>query len=242
MRILLSTFITLLIFSYLLDVANPLLWTKLGTNAALFLSELRIEWGVMNDALFAVYETLVISLFGVSGGVLLAYLLAPLASPLIMPPAAAAAFRTLANFVRSVPAVVWAIFFVILAGPGPRAGALALVIYTSIYLIKFFYETLEAVDRELYNSLKVMGLSGLPLAFALYTHAKRHIVTQILFMLEYNVRTATILGLVGAGGVGYYIAHYLSLLNYSAVMTFVIATLALVITIDLVSYAVRRII
>lgn len=86
-------------------------------------------------------------------------------------------------------------------GPGPAAGALALALYTSTYLVKLFYEALEAVERELYDSLRAIGLRGLPLA-ALFTHVKRQVVSHVLFMLEYNVRTATILGFVGAGGVG----------------------------------------
>ncbi|MDM7276034.1 MAG: ABC transporter permease subunit [Thermoprotei archaeon] len=125
-------------------------------------------------------------------------------------------------------------------GPGPKAGALALILYTSGYLAKFFYESLEAINRELYDSLKVMGLEGLPLAFALYSHAKRYIISNILFMLEYNVRTATILGFVGAGGIGYYIVHYLNLLNYQATLTFVVFTLLLVTLIDLTSYIARQ--
>jgi phosphonate transport system permease protein len=147
--------------------------------------------------------------------------------------------RLLANVVRSIPAIFWAILFVILVGPGPRAGALALSLYTAAYLAKFFYEILESVDREHVNSLKVMGLSGLTLASALYAHTRRQVVSSILFMLEYNVRTATIIGFVGAGGVGYYILHYMNSLDYPAVITFIAVTTLFVIAIDTLSYLVR---
>ncbi|MEM0203032.1 MAG: ABC transporter permease subunit [Archaeoglobaceae archaeon] len=180
------------------------------------------------------------SAIGVSGGVLIAYMLAPLASPLIVSPKVAFVFRTFSNATRTVPAILWAIIFVILIGPGPKAGALALTLYTSGYLVKFFYESLEATNREFHSSLKVIGLTGLPLAFALYSHTKKHVISNALFMLEYNVRTATILGFVGAGGIGYYIVHYLSLLDYQATMTFVTFTLLLVITIDTISYITRQ--
>jgi phosphonate transport system permease protein len=59
-------------------------------------------------------------------------------------------------------------------------------------------------------------------------------------MLEYNVRTATILGFVGAGGVGYYIQQYLLILDYAAVTTYVVATMVFVVGIDAVSYLLRR--
>ena len=121
--------------------------------------------------------------------------------PLVASPRLSWAVRWVSSAVRSIPAVLWAVFFVILVGPGPAAGALALALYTSTYLVKLFYEALEAVERELYDSLRAIGLRGLPLA-ALFTHVKRQVVSHVLFMLEYNVRTATILGFVGAGGVG----------------------------------------
>ncbi len=227
------------ILSYQMGLIDPGMWVKAGLNLARFVPELGIRLDLVGDALLASYETLIISLLGVSGGTLIAYILAPLASPLIISPRIAMIGRIVANTVRTVPAILWAILFVILVGPGPRAGALALIIYTSGYLAKFFYESLEAIDRERYDALRVIGLRGLPLAFALYSHARRYIASNVLFMLEYNVRTATILGFVGAGGVGYYIMNYLSMLNYQATLTFVVFTLLLVIAIDLISYIVR---
>jgi phosphonate transport system permease protein len=106
--------------------------------------------------------------------------------------------------------------------------------------VKLFYEALEAVERELYDSLRAIGLRGLPLAVALFTHVKRQVVSHVLFMLEYNVRTATILGFVGAGGVGYYIQLYLSALDYAAAAPYVVATMVFVVAIDAVSYLLRR--
>jgi phosphonate transport system permease protein len=84
-----------------------------------------------------------------------------------------------------------------------------------------------------------MGLRGYTLAFALYTHIRRQIISSVLFMLEYNVRTASILGFVGAGGVGYYILQYLDILDYQAALTFVIAAIAIVAAIDTTSYTLR---
>ncbi len=223
-----------------LGLLDPGLWFKASSNIVKFLvAELGFRVDLLGDAFKAVYETLVISLFGVSSGTLIAYLLAPLASPVSVGGRLATLFRFLANAIRSIPAIFWAILFVILVGPGPRAGALALALYTTAYLAKFFYEILESVDQEHVNSLKVMGLSGLTLASAMYAHSRRQVVGSILFMLEYNVRTAAVIGFVGAGGVGYYILHYMSLLNYPAVITFIVVTMLFVIAIDTFSYLAR---
>lgn len=240
MRFILTVVIITVVLSYHLGLTDPNLWVKAGVNLVKFIPELGFRWDLTKDALLALYETLIMSAIGVSGGVLIAYMLAPLASPLIVSPKVAFVFRTFSNATRTVPAILWAIIFVILIGPGPKAGALALTLYTSGYLVKFFYESLEATNREFHSSLKVIGLTGLPLAFALYSHTKKHVISNALFMLEYNVRTATILGFVGAGGIGYYIVHYLSLLDYQATMTFVTFTLLLVITIDTISYITRQ--
>jgi len=239
MRIVVVSLIPTAALAYILGLVDPGLWARAGLNISRFILLLGVRNDLWGDALAAVYETLIISVFGVSCGVLLAYLLAPLASPLLAPRTIAIAGRILANSARTVPAILWAILFVILVGPGVKAGALSLAIYTSTYLAKFFYEALESVDRELLDSLRAMGLRGYILAFALYTHIRRQVISSILFMLEYNVRTAAILGFVGAGGVGYYILQYLSILDYPAVLTFVIATIAIVAAIDIASYILR---
>lgn len=240
MRLLTLMAVITLILTAPLGLLDLGLWFKASSNMARFLmDDLGFRVDLIEDAFKAVYETLVISLFGVSSGTLIAYILAPLASPMIVGSRLATLSRLLANAVRSIPAIFWAILFVILVGPGPKAGALALALYTATYLAKFFYEILESVDREHVNSLKVMGLSGLTLASAMYAHNRRQVVSSILFMLEYNVRTAAIIGFVGAGGVGYYISYYMSLLDYPAAITFIAVTMLFVIAIDTLSYLAR---
>jgi len=228
-----------LALAFLLGLTNPALYVKAGENAVRFASLLGFRGDLLQEALRAVFETFVISLFGVSFGGLVAFLVAPYASPLVVAPNLSWAVRAASSAIRTVPAVLWAIFFVILVGPGPQAGALALALYTSTYLVKLFYEALETVDRELYYSLRAIGLRGVLLASALFTHVKRQIASHVLFMLEYNVRTAAILGFVGAGGVGYYILQYLSILDYAAVATYVATTVVFVVAIDSVSYLAR---
>lgn len=240
MRLLTLMAVITLILTAPLGLLDLGLWFKASSNMARFLmDDLGFRVDLIEDAFKAVYETLVISLFGVSSGTLIAYILAPLASPMIVGSRLATLSRLLANAVRSIPAIFWAILFVILVGPGPKAGALALALYTATYLAKFFYEILESMDREHVNSLKVMGLSGLTLASAMYAHNRRQVVSSILFMLEYNVRTAAIIGFVGAGGVGYYISYYMGLLDYPAAITFIAVTMLFVIAIDTLSYLAR---
>jgi len=239
MRIITPMVIITASLAYILGLLEPSMWAKAGRNLAIFISQLGFEESLLEEALAAAYETVLLSLVGVSLGTIIAYLASPLTTPAISSPRLSGVFRLIASGIRSIPAIFWAILFVILVGPGPRAGALALSIYTSAYLTKLFYESLESIPQEHIDTLRVIGLRGLSLSMALYTHIRRQVLSNILFMLEYNVRTATILGFVGAGGVGYYILHYVSLLNYPAVVTFIMVTTVFVILIDTISYILR---
>ncbi len=239
MRILtISTAISIAIAASL-GLLTPNVWIQAAKNLATFSTYLGIDTSLVYEATIVAWETLVMSVFGVSVGTILSYILSPLATPVISSTPISMPIRTLANSIRAIPAIFWAIFFVILVGPGPKAGALALAVYTTGYLTKFFYETLESSDIELVNSLRVMGLKGILLASALYTNMRKQVISNIFFMLEYNIRSAAILGFVGAGGVGYYILQYISLLDYVAVTTYILITILFVIAIDMISYGIR---
>jgi phosphonate ABC transporter permease subunit PhnE len=131
-------------------------------------------------------------------------------------PAAAMAARTLApawlhlpvravlNAIRSVPSLLWALLAVGAFGLGPLAGILALAVYSVGYLAKFYYEHLEAVDRRVPAALRELGLSRIAtFLLADLPLVRLNLVSSSIFMLEYNFRTATVLGVVGAGGIGY---------------------------------------
>lgn len=205
-----------------------------------FLGELRPDPQVLGDAAYALYETVVMSLFSTTAATLVALPLAAAAAVGIWPAPAAAAVRALATLARTVPALLWGVLGVVMFGPGPVAGAAALTIYSVGYLVKLFYETLENVDPQFMDAMRAMGARGLALAYLAYRQQSRQIATNVAFILEYNVRTATIMGFVGAGGVGYYISQYLSLLKYDAAATLVLTVFAFVIALEAASYLARR--
>jgi phosphonate transport system permease protein len=143
-------------------------------------------------------------------------------------------------FVRTVPAVLWAIFFVVAVGLGPAAGTLGVALYTVGYLGKIFYEQFEGTDLEVVEAVRGVGAGRLALArHAILPEASNGIVSQLLFMFEYNVRSSSIMGFVGAGGIGFYLLGYVQLLEYQSLMTAVLVTLAAVVAIDRMSSVVR---
>ncbi len=229
-----------LILSYFLGILDIEAITKATSNLSKFASDLYIEEELVPDALHAVGETMLMAAFGTVVGALIAYPIASLSAHGITSRWISVIVRGIANILRTVPAIFWGILFVIMFGPGTKAGALALAVYTSGYLSKFFYETFENVNKEHYEALHSLALPWMVLAKALLKHSEKQIVSHIMFMFEYNLRTAAVLGIVGAGGIGYYITQYINILNYSAAFTFFIVVMIFVFIVDGISYILRR--
>ena len=144
-----------------------------------------------------------------------------------------AAFRTL-------PSIIWALLFVILIGFGPVAGTLAMTFYTVGYLGKLQYESIEGISREPLDAADVMGLNKIEKAYTVVIpESANNLISQLIFMFEYNVRHGTVIGIVGAGGIGYYINLYLRFLQYDKVIAYLIIIFITVVIIDLISIYAR---
>jgi phosphonate transport system permease protein len=130
--------------------------------------------------------------------------LAALAARGVAPGSIRATVRALLNAIRAVPSLLWALLAVGAFGLGALPGIIALAAYSVGYLSKFFYEAFEAVDPRVPSALESLGLSRAQVFCAATAPASRlALLSALVFMLEYNFRTATVLGIVGAGGIGY---------------------------------------
>jgi len=188
----------------------------------------------------AMIETIQIALVGTVIGTVLALPLALLAMPALTTHGVAPVLRFVLAFIRTVPALLWGVLFVVAFGLGPTAGAVAIGLYSAGYLGKLFYELLEGVDPEVVEAVRSVGCSRLQLArYALIPEAANGLLAQLLFMFEYNVRSSSIMGFVGAGGIGYYMLGYIQLLRYDALFTALLVTLAVVLVLDVISNRVR---
>jgi len=149
--------------------------------------------------------------------------------------------RFLLSAIRTVPSIIWALIFVVTVGFGPLAGVLGTAMYSTGYLSKLLYEAFDAVDREVLEAARVMRVGKLAeMRYVVIPEAANYILSQSLFMFEYNVRASAILGLVGAGGIGFYILSYIQVLDYRSLSTALLVLLAFVLGIDFVSSRVRR--
>lgn len=149
--------------------------------------------------------------------------------------------RLLLNVLRSIPELVWAVFMVLAAGLGPFAGSLALAVHTSGVLGRLFAETLENAPPEPARALREAG-SGATLSFLYGTLpvVLPQFVSYALYRWEYNIRMAAVLGFVGAGGLGQLLYTSLSWFQTHQAATIILAMIAIVTVVDLLSAWLRR--
>ncbi len=142
---------------------------------------------------------------------------------------------------RSLPSIIWALLFAIALGFGPLPGILAMTLYTIGYLGKLQYESMEGISNAPLELGMAMGLTHSERVFHIVIpESSNHLLSQLLFMFEYNVRHGAVLGLVGAGGIGMYIDNYINPpFDYDRAFALLIVVFVVVVIIDLLSMLIR---
>jgi len=155
--------------------------------------------------------------------------------------AAYTAIRFFANLSRSINELVWALIFVSAVGLGPMPGILALGVHTSGVLIKLFSEGIENVQPEPVNALMATGAGPVKvIRYAVIPQITPFFVSMILYRFESDVRSATILGFTGAGGIGVYLYDKLRSFENQDVTTILIVIVVTVALVDRLSAVIRR--
>jgi phosphonate transport system permease protein len=144
--------------------------------------------------------------------------------------------RNILGFIRAVPDIAWALVFVVAVGLGPFAGMLAIVLETIGFCGRFFADDMEATDKGSAESLTATGARKIDVvACATIPGAMPAFISTSLFALEKAVRSSTILGLVGAGGIGIELKVGFDLFDYPTAMTVILMIAVVVIGIEQVS-------
>ncbi|MBC7823097.1 MAG: phosphonate ABC transporter, permease protein PhnE [Candidatus Parcubacteria bacterium] len=199
------------------------------------------DWSVIDVAVSALVETIQMSLWGTTIGALLSVPIALLSAHNLTPSWVRWIANLVQNAVRSVPSIVLGLFFVSATGLGAPAGTLALGIYTIGYLAKLYQEAIESVDPSSIESLRVSGASWLQIAqYGIFPQVLPLGLGYTLYMFEYNIRSASVLGVVGAGGIGFELVNYIRGFEYNKATTMMLVLLVVVIMIDGVSNQLRR--
>ena len=181
----------------------------------------------------ALWETLLMSFAGTLLGFVASLPLSVLGARNLFPKLLSRFARFVAAGIRTIPVLLWAIIFVILFGLGPLAGTFGVAAYTIGYLAKIYADLFEGTDPEVLEAVSSTGASKLHLVrFVFLPEGANAILTQLLFMLEYNIRASSILGFVGAGGLGFIMQVYLQTLEYRRLASVLLLILAVVLIMD----------
>ncbi|NJK75907.1 MAG: phosphonate ABC transporter, permease protein PhnE [Microcoleus sp. SU_5_6] len=191
---------------------------------------------IIDVAIKALIETVQMSLWGTTIGAIISVPIAICSAHNIAPNWLQWLANFLQNAVRSVPSIVLGLIFVAATGLGAPAGTLALGIYTIGYLAKFYQEAIESVEARSIESLQVMGASWLQVAqYGIFPQVLPLALGYTLWMFEYNIRAASVLGVVGAGGIGFELVNYIRAWEYHKATTMMLVLLVVVTVIDIIS-------
>lgn len=150
-------------------------------------------------------------------------------------------FRRSSDTLRGVDQMIWALIFVRAVGLGPLAGILAIIISDVGTLAKLYSEAIENVEKKPIEGVRACGGNPLQAArFGILPQILPVMVSNVLYIFESNTRSATILGIVGAGGIGFFLADRIRTLLWEEACFILILILAAVYLIDWASGAIRR--
>jgi phosphonate transport system permease protein len=185
--------------------------------------------------------TLQIALWGTALAVVTAVPMALLASANIVPWWVYQPVRRLMDACRAINEMVFAMLFVVAVGLGPFAGVLALWIHTTGVLAKLFSETVEAIDPQPVEGIRSTGATALhEIVYGVIPQVIPLWISFTLYRLESNIRSASVVGMVGAGGIGVVLWEIIRGFQYAetcAVMLIIIVTVSVI---DLISARIRQ--
>jgi phosphonate transport system permease protein len=142
---------------------------------------------------------------------------------------------------RSIPEVVWGLILVTASILGPPAGIAALGLHSTGSLGRLFAESFENIAPEPVRAISATGASRVSTAvFAFLPMALPTLAVHTLFRVEWNVRAATVVGIIGAGGVGEALFHAMQLFFYRQMMAYILVTGLLVASVDFTSSRLRK--
>jgi phosphonate transport system permease protein len=214
---------------------------KLGEIAGLMLPPNPGDWAHVRLYVMSLIETVAISLLGTLAAAVLAMPLALLAARNVTT-ARVLHFlsRRSLDTIRSVDILIWALIWINVVGLGPFAGVLAIMTSDIGNFGKLFSEAIEAADRKPREGIVSAGGGAiLGIRFGILPEVFPVLASQVLYFFESNTRSATIIGIVGAGGIGLHLAEAIRTLELQQASFIILMILLAVTAIDVVSNQLR---
>lgn len=213
-------------------------WRNMAEFASGFMSPDFRDWRVY---LFEMLETVQIAVWGTALAVLIGAPLAIFSSSNICPHWVVQPVRRLMDTSRAINEIVFALLFVVAVGLGPLAGVLAIAVHNVGVISKLFSEAVEAIDPRPVEGIRATGASRLQeVLFGVIPQVAPLWSSYMLYRFETNVRSATVLGIVGAGGVGQSLYESIRSFQYGPTAAIILIVIATVMLIDVISARLRK--
>lgn len=189
-----------------------------------------------------VVETVNISIIGTFIATIIAVPLGILAAKNISPNGVFYSLsRLLLNTIRTIPDMVFALIFVSAVGLGPLSGVLAIGVSSSGMLGKFLADSIEGAEQGKIDAIKATGASYMQiLIYGVIPQITANFISLVLFRWEMNFRSSTVLGIVGAGGIGFELITSIRLFQYKETTMILLSILLVVILVDFISNSIRN--
>ena len=212
----------------------------------IFSALFRPELGIFDDALFAMIETIYIALLATLISIPITLILSFFTARNLMKESKISfaiyyILRLVLNFVRSIEPLIWAIIFSVWVGIGPFAGMIALLVHTIASNAKLYSEAIENIESGPIEAISATGANKIQVIwYAVVPQIMLPFLSFTIYRWDINVRMATIIGLVGGGGIGTMLMQYQGLARWHEVGLLVLMIAFVVWVMDYISARVRE--
>lgn len=212
-----------------------------GVVSGIFHPDTNLLFGTSDtDVPYLLLQTIAIAILGTIFGAILAIPFAFLASENIMPKPLAYAFRVLILLIRTIPSLVWALMWIRVTGPGAACGVITQSVCSIGMISKMYITAIEDIDTRILESLDAMGCTPFQkIRYGVIPQLTASFISTTIYRFDINLKDATTLGIVGAGGIGASLVQCLNSRRWAMVGSFVWGLMLLVVVIEYFSTKIR---
>ncbi len=222
--------------------------TVTGTEVAkgilhgVFSPDVKLMFGTgETDVPYLLLQTIAIAVLGTLIGAILAIPFAFLASTNIMPKPVAYLFRVIILLIRTIPSLVWALMWIRVTGPGAACGVITQSVCSIGMISKMYITAIEDLDTHILESLDAMGCNAFQkIRYGVIPQLTASFISTTIYRFDINLKDATTLGIVGAGGIGASLVQCLNSRRWAMVGAFVWGLMVLALVIEFFSTKIRR--
>ena len=247
---LLYTFITLIVVAMVSWSASGIQFNGLtvqGTEVAkgvlhgIFGPDTKLLFGMGDtDVPYLLMQTMAIAILCTLIGAILAIPFAFLAASNIMPKPISLVFRVLILLIRTVPSLVWALMWIRVTGPGAACGVITQSVCSIGMISKMYITAIEDLDTKILESLDAMGCNAFEkIRYGVIPQLTASFISATIYRFDINLKDATTLGIVGAGGIGASLVQCLNSRRWAMVGSFVWGLMVLALVIEFISTKIR---